>query len=94
MNPLFDFTAKEIGLLQMSVCAIAQTTAHAISEGVMPPDGLLEAIESVMNKLDKVVEARIENDNLFEAIVQPLTDVQQSFGVLVKNPDVEIDEYN
>lgn len=94
MNPLFDFSAKEIGMLQMAVSAIAQTTALAIEEGVTPPDGFVETIESVINKLNEVVEVRIENDNNFESIVQSLTDVEQSFGVLVKNPDVEIDDYN
>ena len=94
MNPLFDFSAREIGMLQMAVSAIAQTTAHAIEEGVNPPDGFVETIESLINKLNEVVDVRIENDNRFEAIVQSLTDVEQSLQVIVKNPDVEIDEYH
>ena len=94
MNPLFDFSAKEIGMLQMAIGAVAQSTALAIQEGSNPPEGFVETIESIINKLNEVVEVRIENDNNFEAIVQSLTDVEQSFGVLVNNPDVEIDDYN
>ena len=94
MNPLFDFSAKEIGMIQMALGAIAQTTALAIEEGANPPDGFVETIESVINKLNEVVELRIENDNRFEAIVQSLSDVQQTSIVITRNPEIEIDEYN
>ena len=94
MNPLFDFSAKEISMIQMSLYAIAQTTKHTIEEGVEAPEGFVETLESVINKLNEVVELRIENDNQFESIVTSLTDVEQSLNALVKNPDIEIDEYN
>ena len=94
MNPMFDFNAREISLIQLSLSAIAQTTQHAITEGVYPPDGFIEALESVVDKLNAVVEARIENDNKFESIIQSLPDVEQSLNALVRNPDIEIDEYN
>ena len=94
MNPMFDFTAKEISMIQMSLFAIAQTTQHTIQEGVEAPEGFVETLESVINKLNEVVELRIKNDEQFEAIVNSLTDVEQSLNVIVKNPDVEIDEYN
>ena len=94
MNPLFDFSAKEIGMIQMTLGAIAQTTALAIEEGANPPDGFVETIEPVINKLNEVVDVRIENDNRFEAITQSLSDVEQSLRALVSNPEIEIDEYN
>lgn len=94
MNPLFDFSAKEIGMIQMALGAIAQSTQFAIEEGATPPDGFVETIESVINKLNEVVELRIENDNRFEAIVQSLSDVQQTSIVITRNPEIEIDEYN
>ena len=94
MNPMFDFSAKEISMIQMSLYAIAQTTKHTIEEGVEAPEGFVETLESVINKLNEVVELRIENDNQFESIVTSLTDVEQSLNALVKNPDIEIDEYN
>ena len=94
MNPMFDFSPKEISMIQMSLSAIAQTTQHAISEGVFPPDGFIETLESVVDKLNLVVEARIENDNQFEAIVNSLSDVEQSLQKIVSNPDTPSNEYN
>lgn len=94
MNPMFDFSAKEISMIQMSLFAIAQTTKHTIEEGVEAPEGFVETLESVINKLNEVVEARIKNDEQFESIVDSLTDVEQSLNAIVNNPDVEIDEYH
>lgn len=94
MNPLFDFSAKEIGLIQMAIGAVAQTTQLAIEEDVMPPEGFVETIQSVIHKLNLVVEARIQNDNDFESITQSLSDVEQSLQKIVINPDTPINEYN
>ena len=94
MNPMFDFSAKEISMIQMSLYAIAQTTKHTIEEGHEAPEGFVETLESVINKLNLVIEARIENDNQFESITQSLTDVEQSLQQIVNNPDTPINEYN
>lgn len=94
MNPMFDFNANEINMIQLALFQVARATQETISHGVEAPDNFVETLESVINKLSSVIEARIKNDDEFESITQSLTDVEQSFGVLVKNPDVEIDEYN
>lgn len=93
MNPMFDFSAKEISMIQMSVSAIAQTTQHAISEGATPPDGFMETIESVIHKLNLVVEARIENDNQFESIVEAkLQDVEEALMIISQDPTIETEQ--
>ena len=91
---MFDFSAKEISMIQMSLYAIAQTTKHTIEEGHEAPEGFVETLESVINKLNEVVELRIENDNQFESIVESLTDVEKSLQQIVVNPDTPINEYN
>lgn len=94
MNPMFDFTAKEINMINMALFAIARTTQEVSHEGVEPPDGFLETLESVVDKMNQVIEVRMKNDEDFESLVNSqLHDVEQSFSVLVKNPDVEIDDY-
>lgn len=94
MNPMFDFNAKEINMINMALFAIARTTQMTVDEGVEAPEGFMECLESVVNKMNLVVEARIENDNQFESITESLSDVAQSLQKIVNNPDTPINEYN
>lgn len=95
MNPLYDFNANEIALIQMAISAVEQSTRYAIENGVVPPEGLLETVESIINKLDLVVEARIENDNRFDEIVnQQLSDVKGALMIISSDPNQEVGEYN
>ena len=94
MNPLFDFNATEISMIQLALFQVAKATQETIEHGVEAPDNFVETLESVINKLNLVIEARIENDNQFESITQSLTDVAQSLQQIVSNPDTPINEYN
>lgn len=95
MNPLYDFNAHEIALIQMAISAVAQSTEHAMENGIEPPDELLQTIESVINKLDLVVEARIENDNRFDEIVNAqLSDVKGALMIISSDPNQEVGDYN
>ena len=94
MNPLFDFNATEISMIQLALFQVARATQETIEHGVEAPDNFVETLESVINKLNLVIEARIENDNQFESITQSLTDVAQSLQQIVSNPDTPINEYN
>lgn len=94
MNPLFDFNATEISMIQLALFQVAKATQETIEHGVEAPDNFVETLESVINKLNLVVEARIQNDNDFESITQSLSDVEQSLQKIVINPDTPINEYN
>lgn len=94
MNPLFDFNATEISMIQLALFQVARATQETIEHGVEAPDNFVETLESVINKLNLVIEARIDNDNQFESITQSLTDVAQSLQQIVNNPDTPINEYN
>ena len=94
MNPLFDFNATEISMIQLALFQVARATQETIEHGVEAPDNFVETLESVVNKLNLVIEARIDNDNQFESITQSLTDVAQSLQQIVSNPDTPINEYN
>lgn len=95
MNPLYDFNANEIALIQMAISAVEQSTRYAIENGVVPPEGILETVESIINKLDLVVEARIENDNRFDEIVNAqLSDVKGALMIISSDPNQEVGDYN
>jgi hypothetical protein len=95
MNPMYDFTDKEIALIDMAVIAIAQVTNEATNQGITPPDGLVEAIQSTINKIQQVLELRNQNNEQFEALAESLNDVA-NVGNLIANshPIPETHEYN
>ena len=45
MNPMYEFTDSEIGLLDMALQVIADRIEMAREHGATPPDGLVEAIK-------------------------------------------------
>jgi len=94
MNPMYDFTDKEIALLDMAVSAVVESTKYALQEGMTPPEGLLEALESTYNKLQSVIAVRIEHDNQFQSVIKLLTDVETASESVISNPELPINEYN
>ena len=96
MNPMYDFDKDEIGFIQMGLMAIAQTTREAVErEGIEPPDGFVETLQSVVEKINRVIELRIENQNQFESLTQSLTDVENAFSLISRYPETpETIEYN
>ena len=94
MNPMYDFTKKEIGLIHMGLFAIAQSTKEAMEESELePPDGFVETLESVINKINEVIEARIANQDQFESLITSLTDVENKSQSVINNPETPINEY-
>jgi hypothetical protein len=95
MNPMYDFTKNEIGLIHMGLFAIAQSTKEAMEESELePPDGFVETLESVINKINEVIEARIANQDQFESLITSLTDVENKSQSVISNPETPINEYN
>jgi hypothetical protein len=95
MNPMYDFTKSEIGLIHMGLFAIAQSTKEAMEESELePPDGFVETLESVINKINEVIEARIANQDQFESLITSLTDVENKSQSVISNPETPINEYN
>jgi len=106
MNPMYDFTREEIGFIQMGIMAIAQSTREAIeTEGVEPPDGFIETLQSVVEKINEVIKLRIANVNeviklrianeeQFDSLIETLTDVENKSQSVISNPDSPINEYN
>ena len=95
MNPMYDFTRDEIGFLQMGLMAIAQSTREAVErEGVEPPDGFVETLGSVIEKLNEVIKLRITNEEQFDSLIETLTDVENKSQSVISNPDSPINEYN
>lgn len=84
MNLLLDFNRKELAVIGMAISAVYESTQHAEEVGVTPPDGLVEALESVVEKFNAIVEARIASDDQFTSIVENLGEVS------VNLEDVEI----
>jgi hypothetical protein len=95
MNPMYDFTREEIGFIQMGIMAIAQSTREAIeTEGVEPPDGFIETLQSVVEKINEVIKLRIANEEQFDSLIETLTDVENKSQSVISNPDSPINEYN
>jgi hypothetical protein len=95
MNPMYDFTRDEIGFLQMGLMAIAQSTREAVErEGVEPPDGFIETLHSVVEKINEVIKLRIANEEQFDSLIETLTDVENKSQSVISNPDSPINEYN
>jgi hypothetical protein len=95
MNPMYDFTREEIGFIQMGIMAIAQSTREAIeTDGVEPPDGFIETLQSVVEKINEVIKLRIANEEQFDSLIETLTDVENKSQSVISNPDSPINEYN
>jgi len=95
MNPMYEFNDREIALLDMALHAIAETTQMAMEQGATPPDGLVEALNSTIEKLNQVIQKRCDDFNLFGEIVKDsLSDVEAISDKIVSNPDLPINEYN
>jgi len=95
MNPMYDFTREEIGFIQMGIMAIAQSTREAIeTDGVEPPDGFVETLGSVVEKINEVIKLRIANEEQFDSLIETLTDVENKSQSVISNPDSPINEYN
>lgn len=94
MNPMYDFTKEEIGLIHMGLFAIAQSTKEAVEEGFEPPNGFVETLESAVNKMTEVLEARVANQDQFESLVTSLDDVENKAQSVISNPESPINEYN
>lgn len=92
---MYDFTREEIGFIQMGIMAIAQSTREAIeTEGVEPPDGFIETLQSVVEKINEVIKLRIANEEQFDSLIETLTDVENKSQSVISNPDSPINEYN
>jgi hypothetical protein len=79
----------------MGLFAIAQSTKEAMEESELePPDGFVETLESVINKINEVIEARIANQDQFESLITSLTDVENKSQSVISNPETPINEYN
>jgi len=88
MNPMYDFTREEIGFIQMGIMAIAQSTRQAVEESdVEPPDGFVETLASVVEKLNEVIKLRIANEEQFDSLIETLTDVENKSQSVISNPD-------
>ena len=95
MNPMYDFTKDEIGLIHMGLFAIAQSTKEAMEESELePPDGFVETLESVINKITEVIQLRIVNEKDFDDLISSLTDVVSKSQSVISNPESPINEYN
>jgi len=95
MNPMYDFTREEIGFIQMGIMAIAQSTREAIeTDGVEPPDGFVETLGSVVEKINEVIKLRIANEEQFDSLIETLADVENKSQSVISNPDSPINEYN
>lgn len=95
MNPMYEFTDSEIGLLDMALQTIADRIEMAMEHGATPPDGLVEALKSTNEKLNQVIEKRCNDFNEFQEIVKDsLSDVEEVSSKIVSNPDLPLNEYN
>ena len=92
---MYDFAKEEIQFIQMGLMAIAHSTREAVNEGNEPPDGFVEVLNSVVEKINRVIELRIENDEQFESLTELLNDVE-NVGNMITNshPIPETIEYN
>jgi hypothetical protein len=84
MNLLLDFNRRELAVIGMAISAVHESTQQAEQVGMTPPDGLVEALESVITKFNTIVEARIASDDQFTSIVENLAELD------VNLEDVEI----
>jgi hypothetical protein len=94
MNPMYDFTDKEIALLDMAISSVIEATKHAVVEGHIPPEGLVEALMTTYGKLQQVIEIRDTHNQEFSSVIELLKDVETTSQSVISNPDLPINEYN
>lgn len=80
-NLLYEFDIQELMLIHQSLTAVLQLASHDESA----PNGLVEATQSTINKIESIVEQRIANDNNFtELVVASLSDVENYSKEVIK----------
>lgn len=80
-NLLYDFDIEELMLIHSSLTAVLRLA----SDDDSAPNGLLEATQSTINKIESIVEQRITNDNEFaELVVASLLDVENYSKEVIK----------
>lgn len=95
VNPMYDLTIKELGMIHLGISAVLSTTEEAIAHGETPPDGFLDVVKSSMEKLEAIIDFRCEQYNEFQALVESqLIDVNKQANEVISNPDSPINEYN
>jgi hypothetical protein len=63
---MYDFDIRELMLIHSSLVAVA----NLATEDDSAPQGLLEATQSTIKKIENVVEQRVMNDNNFAELVE------------------------
>lgn len=78
---MYDFDIRELMLIHSSLVAVA----NLATEDNSAPQGLLEATQSTIKKIENVVEQRVMNDNNFAELVEAsLLDVDKYGEQLIK----------
>jgi hypothetical protein len=83
-----DFNLKELGVIHM-VIDMALDNADDIDA----PPHIIETFQSILEKLQPLIDAECKIFNEFQELTTQLEDVELASRIVIKNPDAVTTEY-
>jgi hypothetical protein len=85
---MYQFDLEELGIMG---AMLAKSLEFAEDQGA--PAVITSTLESVLDKLQIVIDQRISEFNEFVEIAESLNDVKETSAILLENVEAEIGEY-
>ena len=83
------FNLKELGVIHMMI-----DNAIDSADEMNAPIQIVETLQSILDKIQPLIEAECEIFNEFQSIAESLDDLDLSAKILIKDPTADIPEYH
>ena len=83
------FNLKELGVIHMMI-----DNAIESADEMNAPIQIVETLQSILDKIQPLIEAECEIYNEFQSIAESLDDLDLSAKILIKDPTADIPEYH
>ena len=83
-----DFNLKELGVIHMVIDMALEN-----SDSLDAPPHIIRTFESILEKLQPLIDKECEIFNEFQNLASQLEDVELASRIIVKNPDAVTTEY-
>jgi len=88
-NLMYQFELDELGIMG---AMLAKSLDFANEQDA--PTVIIATLESALDKLQVVIDARCEEHNAFVEITESLDDLSDVSQAIIKNPEVPTPDYN
>lgn len=83
------FNLKELGAIHMVVTGVIES-----AEELGAPIPILEALQSVIEKIEPLIDEECRIYNEFQSITESLDELELSAQILMKDPTADLPEYH